>query len=192
MIKISKTWRTVLKFTVVIALLIFLSQRGLLSIERTVEALKQYHYTIPALLIMIFNAFLSIFRWHLLLLAQGIKISVSRVIQLSFIGFFFNTTIPGAVSGDVVKAYYVANETHDKKAPSLSSILFDRISGLCGLVCIATLALLWSWFYPFGFFFWLVFGGWNIDATRADIYKVTKLFTVQKPIDPELCRPDEL
>ena len=54
---------------------------------------------------MIASAFLGPIRWQLLLRAQGIKLSMGRTAQLTLIGNFFNIALPGAVSGDFVKAF---------------------------------------------------------------------------------------
>jgi uncharacterized membrane protein YbhN (UPF0104 family) len=67
---------------------------------------------------------------------------VARVLQLHFIGNFFNVALPGAVSGDFVKAFYIGREVAGNRAKAFGSILFDRILGLSALVIVSLVALL--------------------------------------------------
>jgi hypothetical protein len=56
--------------------------------------------------------------------------------------------LPGGTAGDVIKIFYVTQETEDKKTAAFLSVLMDRIVGLTGLivfVCIV-IALRWEWF----------------------------------------------
>ena len=135
--------KTPLKFTLVLALLFFLSQKGLLSLEKTGRAFLQWKVMLPAILTLFFTTFLSFARWKLLLSAQGIQITWSRLLQLSMIGAFFNIALPGAVSGDVVKAIYVGKEIGGQRARAFGSILFDRVAGVGALVmvCAASFTL---------------------------------------------------
>lgn len=81
-------------------------------------------------------------RWKWLLEAQGLKLSWRQIIVLYFVGHFFNSFLPGAVSGDFVKAYYVTKETSLKKTEAVSTIFIDRIIGLLGLILLAVTMML--------------------------------------------------
>lgn len=84
---------------------------------------------------------LGVLRWLVLMRALGLEISFLRALQLQMIGFFFNTAVPGAVGGDIVKAVYVMREQRQqRKAPVLMSVLLDRIAGVAALFIIATVA----------------------------------------------------
>jgi uncharacterized protein (TIRG00374 family) len=86
-------------------------------------------------------------RWHLLLRANEIVIPFKRTLELSFIGSFFNIALPGAVSGDVIKAIYVS-KVPGKRAHALSSLLFDRVAGVSGLVMVSAGSWIISLIYP--------------------------------------------
>jgi uncharacterized membrane protein YbhN (UPF0104 family) len=75
-------------------------------------------------------------RWWLLLRAQSIYISVFAAIRLFFLGLFYNNVMPGAVGGDVLKAWYITKHTHRRLEGALS-VLVDRVIGLAGLVLMA-------------------------------------------------------
>ena len=84
---------------------------------------------------------LTAWRWRLLLRAVDLTLSLARATRLTFIGAFFNTAIPGATGGDVVKAYYAAKAT-GRPTRAVLSVFVDRISGLLGLAVLAGLVLL--------------------------------------------------
>lgn len=68
--------------------------------------------------------------------AQEILSTVKLVI-INWIGLFFNSVLPGAVTGDLVKIFYIndLDKSLDKKF-ALLGVLMDRIIGLIGLICI--------------------------------------------------------
>ncbi len=75
-------------------------------------------------------------RWWLLLRAQSIYISLFAAIRLFFLGLFYNNVMPGAVGGDVLKAWYVTKHTNRRLEGALS-VVVDRAIGLAGLVLMA-------------------------------------------------------
>jgi uncharacterized protein (TIRG00374 family) len=132
---------TLLKLVFVALLLYYLAQRGFISVHATQTALTQWQMILPAFSVLLLTAFLGVFRWQWLLQAQGIHLRFSRVLQLTLIGTFFNIALPGAVSGDLVKAFYVGKETGGKKSRAFGSILFDRVAGLSALVLVSASSL---------------------------------------------------
>lgn len=135
--------KNLVKIGFVGALLYFLAQRGFLSAQATARAFTQLQYMIPAYLLLFLNLPLGMSRWRWLLKAQGTDLSFQKIAQLSLIGNFFNLALPGAVSGDFVKAFYVAKEVGaSSKGRTFGSILFDRLIGLSGLVLVSAFALI--------------------------------------------------
>ncbi|MBU6375205.1 MAG: flippase-like domain-containing protein [Bdellovibrionales bacterium] len=135
------TVATLLKLTVVALLLYFLGKKGLFSLSEMTRVLEFPGLLWSALGISSICTLLGIYRWKLLLMGQGIQLSWGRSIQLSFLGNFFNLALPGAVSGDLVKAFYIAQEFPGKRGHAFGSILFDRIVGVSGLVLVSALAM---------------------------------------------------
>ena len=90
---------------------------------------------------------LAAFRWHLLLRVQGVKLPLWRVGALFMLGIFFNTFMPGATGGDVLKIFYLIKEIPDKKAGGLLAVLMDRLIGLLGLIMISSviISLQYNW-----------------------------------------------
>jgi uncharacterized protein (TIRG00374 family) len=80
---------------------------------------------------------LGAYRWLLILRAEGLQMAFGRALSIFFIGHFFNSFMLGATGGDVIKAWYVARETHHKKAEAVATVIVDRIIGLLALFVIA-------------------------------------------------------
>lgn len=97
-----------------------------------------------AVLLFMANVIILSLRLKILLAGEDLPIAFGRVIQLSYIGYFFNNFMPTAVGGDIVKAYYAHKQTK-KTAKSFIAVFMDRFIGLFSFVCIAAFALFLSW-----------------------------------------------
>jgi uncharacterized protein (TIRG00374 family) len=84
-------------------------------------------------------------RWQWMLRVQGLELPLKVVYAINFIGLFFNTFMLGATGGDVMKAWYVARQTHHKKAEAVATVIVDRIVGLLVLFVIALVMMLVFW-----------------------------------------------
>ena len=87
--------------------------------------------------------FLNALRWRVLLKIVGVSINTARATSLTAIGLFFSSFLPGSVSGDAIKAFYIVNENKQiSKTQVFSTILMDRIIGLYSIFTIASITLL--------------------------------------------------
>lgn len=65
------------------------------------------------------------------------KISFTKILKYNWIGMFFNAVLPGSVSGDIVKIFYIKDEDSSLSNRFMfASVLIDRIVGLFGLIII--------------------------------------------------------
>jgi uncharacterized protein (TIRG00374 family) len=141
----SKSYlKTFLKIAFVVALLYYLSRKGFISVHETGRAFSNWRDSAPAVAAMFTTAFLGAVRWQLLLRAHNTHLTWGRVTQLTLIGNFFNIALPGAVSGDFVKAFYVGKEVQGQRARVFGSILFDRVAGLSALVLVSASAMIFG------------------------------------------------
>lgn len=104
--------------------------------------------TIGIIFFIIFFAIvpLAAIRWWLLLRAIGLPVEIKQTFILTWIGNFFNTTLPGAVTGDLVKGYYVIKANQDKeRTRAFTTLIIDRFAGLFGLVMMAFFALIFNY-----------------------------------------------
>ena len=69
----------------------------------------------------------------MLVRAVGLPFSRYDAVRLGLVGFYFNTFLPGAIGGDVVKAVEIARE-NSCRALAVATVLIDRIIGLWSLI----------------------------------------------------------
>jgi uncharacterized protein (TIRG00374 family) len=92
------------------------------------------NYIFAALAIFPVTIVITSLRWHELLKALDIRLTIERTFVLNMVGLFWNTIVPtGSTGGDVLKAYYVAKQTHHRTR-AVMSVLVDRVVGLIALV----------------------------------------------------------
>ncbi|MDP6418742.1 MAG: lysylphosphatidylglycerol synthase transmembrane domain-containing protein [Candidatus Krumholzibacteria bacterium] len=87
------------------------------------------------------SVFGGAWQWGFFLRTLGISISWKKVIEVYWVGLFFNNILPGNVGGDLVKVLDLKKEQQDP-ITSAAATLADRLTGLSAL---AFLALLASW-----------------------------------------------
>lgn len=134
---------TILKLAVVAALLWWLVQSGKLDFGQLGEVVQNPTIVVANVALWSLGyVVLGGFRWWLLLRGLDLEMPFIRTLRLQLIGFFFNTAMPGAVGGDIVKAVYVIREQHSqRKTPAMLTILIDRVVGLVGLFVLAGLSI---------------------------------------------------
>lgn len=95
-----------------------------------------------SLVFLLFSAVMCATRWFLLVRAQQLNLSFKDLFELTMIGNFFNTFMPGSVGGDLIKAWYVAGQEPDQKTKAIFTVLLDRIIGLTVIILYAGVTLL--------------------------------------------------
>jgi uncharacterized protein (TIRG00374 family) len=88
---------------------------------------------------------LSICRWHILLQACSTTVSWGRTMQLTMVGLFCNSFLPGALGGDLVKAVYIAREVPAQKPAAIMSIVMERLLGFVAMFFVSTALILTRW-----------------------------------------------
>ena len=135
-----------LRVTISIGLVGFLlwSMRGNFSdVKGTLSRTNVLLFSLAAAMYA-FNIGVMSLRLKLLFVGENLDIPLGKVVQLSFIGIFFNNFMPTAVGGDIVKAYYSYKQTKEA-AKSFIAVFMDRFIGLSSFIFIAVLALFLSW-----------------------------------------------
>ncbi len=133
----------VAKLVVVAGLLCWLISSGRLDFSKfSLFFEHQELFICNAVVWAICGLILSGLRWRSLLTSLGVVVPLKRVFMLQAIGLFFNTAVPGAVGGDVVKALYLLKDNpQSSKTPLITSLLLDRFFGLFGLFIMAVFAM---------------------------------------------------
>jgi uncharacterized protein (TIRG00374 family) len=100
-----------------------------------------------AILVFPLTFVITALRWHELLRALDVRITLARTFALNMVGAFYNTAMPGSTGGDVLKAYYIARQTHHRTR-AVMSVLVDRVIGLLALVVLGGTMAALNWTVP--------------------------------------------
>ncbi len=84
---------------------------------------------------------ISFVRWFLLVRALDIPFTLRKAFRLGFLGYLLNFVGPGAVGGDVFKAYFVVRDQTSRRPEAVATILLDRVVGLYSVMVVASLAI---------------------------------------------------
>ena len=105
----------------------------------TVLSKFNFSYLILILGIAFFMIAISCWKWQIFLTDRGLRVNIWKLISLYIIGYFFNSFLPGSISGDVVRSYILGKDIKSQ-VESLSSIFMERFTGLVALVSIGVIA----------------------------------------------------
>lgn len=95
-------------------------------------------------LLFFVGSFLTFLRWHLLVRAQDLPFRLSDAIRLGYVGIFFSSFLPGSVTGDLVKAGFLARE-QARRTVAITTIVVDRFLGLYGLLLVGSVVGIVYW-----------------------------------------------
>lgn len=135
----------ILKFALTAGLIYWLIRSGNLRLDGLRGAFDHPGWLVGGVLSVGVMVLASTVRWHLLLTAQNIPIPFSGTTKLTFIGHFFTTVIPGGISGDLMKVYYIGERFPSSRSATFLSIIGDRILGLSSLMFFGLIALALRW-----------------------------------------------
>lgn len=104
----------------------------------------------PGLLVLaVIVLFLTIplggLRWHLLLRAHRLPVTLAQTVAMAMSGAFFNAFLPGGCGGDIVRGAYLVRAARGHTAPAVISLLADRTLSFAGFILVAGVAL---WLRP--------------------------------------------
>ncbi len=150
------------------------------SIVRTLREAKGW-YLLWGLLAVGTIYPIQVVRWMILMRCRGMDVEWGRAFRLMMVGAFFNLCMPGTTGGDVLKAYYAAKRAESRGA-AVISVVFDRLTGLFGLVLFAGVAGLFILDHPLGrqitAYIWLSVGGVVVVAGAYFSRRMRKLLGI--------------
>ncbi len=83
---------------------------------------------------------ITAWRWWFILRAQGFEVGLGTATGLTWIGLFFNQTLPSNMGGDVVRVWRLSR-SGVPMASVISSVLVDRVAALFALALIVLAGL---------------------------------------------------
>lgn len=129
----------VLKLLVTVVALVFVL-RGV-DIQHIWQTILRARFGWVVIAFLLFNVSMGVraVRWWLLLRGLGKSPRLSRLVELYFVGNFFNMALPSGFGGDVVRVVEVARDVPTDVATG--TVLLDRLAGLVMLFVVALLLL---------------------------------------------------
>lgn len=137
----KQVFKTVAKLAFGGGLLFYVLRSGMIDFKSLGPALFDPKILALSLLFLSFSAFICALRWFRLATVQGVTVSFRQIFELTMIGNFFNTFLPGAVGGDLIKAWYIAGHSQQSKTRGIFTVLLDRIIGLSVIIFYAAITL---------------------------------------------------
>ncbi len=130
--------KTILKLSVAAGLLAYLVSNGKLDFKLILKSLNNPVYYTLGFFMILSQCTINAIRWKMILSTQTKEHVPSLfVIMITWVGMFFNTVLPGAVSGDLVKMVYLKKIDESlTKTSMFLTVLMDRIYGLIALILI--------------------------------------------------------
>ena len=98
-------------------------------------------YIFLLLLLSLSMITISCIKWQIFLQARNIKVSLFRLVQLYYVGYFFNNFLPSSVGGDVVRSVTLGRKIQNQ-LDSFSSVFLERFTGFLGLLVLAIIAFM--------------------------------------------------
>ncbi|MCB0422835.1 MAG: flippase-like domain-containing protein [Bdellovibrionales bacterium] len=141
LLKYSTEIKFVLKTIITFALIYWVITRGSLNLEVVAKAFQPVFF-FPIVIFIYLTFVVNTYRWVLIMKSRHLNISLKEALPLTYIGQFFNFAIPGGVSGDVIKGYYLLKGNTEKKLPAATSIIVDRYIGLISMILFGAFSLL--------------------------------------------------
>ena len=137
--KKSSTYIRVL-ISIGLLVILFFLMRG--KYTEIFEQLKKTSFPIFMLAFLAYtcNILINTFRLDILLKGEKLFIPFKWVIELSYIGFFFNNFMPSSLGGDIVKGYYLGKSAGNT-AKAYIAVFVDRLTGLFTFAFMGGIAL---------------------------------------------------
>ena len=86
------------------------------------QTVSRWPWWLAGIILTFLGLLAGVFRWKEILAAQGLRLPLSRVFSIFFIGQFFNAFMLGACGGDVARAYYASRDTPGRRTEAASTV----------------------------------------------------------------------
>jgi len=141
--KINSRVSFIMKILVAVALIVFAVRSGHLDLTRLWD-LMTFTNVAVILLLTGLGTLASAWRWIVLIRNREFNITTRYGFSLYLIGMFFNYALPGAVSGDLVRGYYLIKDHPARRLDAALSIFIDRVLGLYSFFIFTLIAVVWD------------------------------------------------
>ncbi len=124
------------KFILALGIVIWLVQSGKLDWTLLAKILNHPTNLAIVFIVQLFLIGMLTYRLRYLLSPRtSVRLDFKKLYLINWVGMFFSSVLPGSVTGDVIKVWYLKKEDKSFSTPFLLFISFlDRLMGLTGLI----------------------------------------------------------
>ena len=94
-----------------------------------------FSYFGGAIFLVFSDRLISAYRWYILINVREARVRFPEVLNIYFISNYIGLMMPSSVGGEFVKGYGLSKAT-GKTIDSYSSVIIERVLGLCSLLCV--------------------------------------------------------
>jgi glycosyltransferase 2 family protein len=135
----SKRRSTLLKIAITVLGLAYVVWKVPLATVGRALLEANWWWVLVALILVTISLVLRAYRWQLLLDGLGVTVGFGRLVELYFVGNFFNAFLPSGFGGDAVRILEVARNV--PAAVATGTVIVDRLTGLLMLFAMSLLAM---------------------------------------------------
>lgn len=131
-----KDWlMPILKLIAAAGLTYWLIKSNKLDFKILIQSFQHPFIWIFSLMIVSLQILANALRWRVVLRVFSIHVNIREAVKVQWIGQFFSTVLPGAVTGDLLKINFLTTPSAKSRTKILLlSVLLDRLFALSGLV----------------------------------------------------------
>ena len=136
--KKGKTWKTILRFVVsfgLMGLILYLFREQLPAVFQNLKEVQPLYFGLAVILFFV-GLITVAFRLRLVIQVHGTKLSVGAAYYVNLIALFFNNVLPSSVGGEMMKAYYLYEDSKGSVSV-FSAVVVDRLFGLITMLLIS-------------------------------------------------------
>jgi len=134
-----KVLLAVLRLGIGIGLLVYLVLSGIIDLRVLLKLVTAWPITLAAVALLMFDVFLMSLRLCWLFRPQDLHLSLRMSLQLTLVGFFFATFVPGSAGGDIARLFYATRENGGRKTEIMTVVIIDRVIGLFSMLLLPLL-----------------------------------------------------
>ncbi|TDI80595.1 MAG: flippase-like domain-containing protein [Caldithrix sp.] len=135
-----KLFLKILRFSICLGLIYFVISKVDYEPLKAILRDLRLEFCLAIIGVLYVQDFIKALKWHTLLLAKNINLSILRIIQVDFASTFLSLFVPSTISLDLFRAYGLSKEVASKKQAA-SSIIVDRALSLFALIVVANVSV---------------------------------------------------
>ena len=132
---------TTIRIAIGVGLVVYLALSGTIRWRAMAGLAANWPISLAALLVLLLDVVLLAWRLRLLLSPGGFHLPLGLSFRLTLIGIFFNSCLPGATGGDLIKIYYAMEGNQGRRTEVATVVLLDRAVGMFALLILPLLMI---------------------------------------------------